>query len=156
MDAWLALKLAHILGAMLLFGTGLGTAFFMWRADRSGDVAAIATTARTVVLADWLFTAPAIVAQPVTGYLLAVEAGYRLTEGWILLSLGLYAVAGACWLPVVWLQIRMRDLSLAARDGGTELPPGYHRYMRIWFALGWPAFAAVAAIFALMIYRPGP
>lgn len=156
MDAWLALKLVHILGAMLLFGTGLGTAFFMWRADRSGDVAAIATTARTVVLADWLFTAPAIVAQPVTGYLLAVEAGYRLTEGWILMSLGLYAVAGACWLPVVWLQIRMRDMASAASADGTKLPPEYRRYMRIWFALGWPAFAAVAAIFALMIYRPGP
>ncbi len=155
MNALLALKLAHILGATLLFGTGLGTAFFMWRADRSGDVAAIATTARTVVLADWLFTAPAIVAQPVTGILLAAEAGYRLTEGWILLSLGLYAVAGLCWLPVVWLQIRMRDLSLAAHTGGTELPPEYRRCMRIWFALGWPAFAAVAAIFALMIYRPG-
>lgn len=156
MDAWLALKLAHILGATLLLGTGLGTAFFMWRADRSGDVAAIAVAARTVVLADWLFTAPAIVAQPVTGYLLAAEAGYRLTEGWILLSLGLYAVAGACWLPVVWMQIRMRDMASAASADGTKLPPGYHRYMRIWFALGWPAFAAVAAIFALMIYRPGP
>lgn len=154
MDAWFALKLAHILGATLLFGTGLGTAFFMWRADRSGNVAAIAVTARTVVLADWLFTAPAIVAQPVTGILLAVEAGYRLTEGWILLSLGLYAVAGVCWLPVVWLQIRMRDMANAAGADGTKLPPEYRRCMRIWFALGWPAFAAVAAIFALMIYRP--
>ncbi|MEE8444306.1 MAG: DUF2269 domain-containing protein [Alphaproteobacteria bacterium] len=154
MDAWLAIRLAHIIGATLLFGTGLGTAFFMWRADRSGDVAAIAVTARNVVLADWLFTAPAIVAQPITGYLLVLESGYRLTEGWLLLSLGLYAVAGVCWLPVVWLQARMRDLSLAARDGGTELPPEYHRCMRIWFALGWPAFAAVAAIFALMVYRP--
>ncbi len=154
MDAYLAFKLAHIIGATLLFGTGLGTAFFMWRADRSGDVASIAITARTVVLADWLFTAPAIVAQPITGFLLAVEAGTRLTEGWILLSLGLYAVAGLCWLPVVWLQTRMRDLSLAAHAAGTELPPEYRRCMRIWFALGWPAFAAVAAIFVLMIYRP--
>ena len=154
MDAWLAFKLAHVIGATLLFGAGLGTAFFMWRADRSGDVAAIAVTARNVVLADWLFTAPAIVAQPITGLLLAVETGYRLTEGWILLSLGLYAVAGACWLPVVWLQMRMRDLAEASREAGGELPPLYHRYMRIWFALGWPAFAAVAAIFVLMIYRP--
>ena len=154
MDAYLAFKLAHVIGATLLFGAGLGTAFFMWRADRSGDVAAIATTARSVVLADWLFTAPAIVAQPITGFLLAVETGYRFTEGWIVLSLGLYAVAGICWLPVVWLQTRMRDLATAARAGGTELPPEYRRCMRIWFALGWPAFAAVAAIFVLMIYRP--
>ncbi len=154
MDAYLLIKLVHIVGATLLFGTGLGTAFFMWRADRSGDVAAIAITARNVVLADWLFTAPAIVVQPISGFLLALETGWSLTEGWILLSLGLYAVAGVCWLPVVWLQTRMRDLAGAARDDATALPPEYRRYMRIWFALGWPAFAAVAAIFALMVYRP--
>lgn len=148
------LKLAHIFGATLLFGTGLGTAFFMWRADRSGDVAAIAQTARTVVIADYLFTFPAVIAQPLTGYLLVLAVGYELTEGWILATLGLYVLTGACWLPVVWLQTRMRDLAIAARDAGTELPPEYHRAMRAWFILGWPAFAAVIAIFYLMLFRP--
>ena len=154
MDYYLLLRLAHILGATILFGTGLGTAFFMWRTDRAGDVAAIAVTARHVVLADWLFTAPAVIAQPVTGYLLLREAGYQLTEGWILLSLALYAVTGACWLPVVWLQTRMRDLAAEAHQANAGLPPLYHRYMRIWFTLGWPAFASVLAIFVLMAARP--
>ena len=118
------LKLAHIFGATLLFGTGLGTAFFMWRADRSGDVAAIAQTARTVVIADYLFTLPAVIAQPLTGYLLVLAVGYELTEGWILATLGLYVLTGACWLPVVWLQTRMRDLAVEARDAGATCRQG--------------------------------
>lgn len=154
MDSYLLLRLVHILSAAILLGTGLGTAFFMWRANRAGDLAAIAITARNVVLADWLFTAPAVLAQPATGFLLLREAGWELTEGWILLSLVLYAITGACWLPVVWLQTRMRDLAVESLAAGLQLPSLYHRYMRIWFALGWPAFASVLAIFALMVIKP--
>jgi len=148
------LKLAHLLSATVLFGTGLGTAFFMWRADRSGDVAAIAVTARHVVQADWLFTAPAAIAQPVTGLLLAREIGWSLAEPWLLVSYALYAVAGSCWLIVVWLQLRMRDLAEAARAAGEPLPARYRACMRAWFALGWPGFLSVLAIFALMVWRP--
>ena len=154
MDSYLLLRLVHILSAAILLGTGLGTAFFMWRANRTGDIAAIAVTARHVVLADWLFTAPAVLVQPITGFLLLREAGWELTEGWILLSLVLYAITGACWLPVVWLQARMRDLAVESLAAGLQLPSLYHRYMRIWFALGWPAFASVLAIFALMVIKP--
>jgi uncharacterized membrane protein len=153
-ETYLWLKLAHVLSATVLFGTGLGTAFFMWRADRTGDIAAIAVTARHVVLADWLFTAPAVLVQPATGMLLARELGWSLTEPWLALALALYLVAGACWLPVVWLQMRMRDFAEAARVADAPLPERYHIYMRIWFILGWPAFSAVIAIFALMIWRP--
>jgi uncharacterized membrane protein len=154
MDAYLLLKVIHILSAAVLFGTGLGIAFFMWRADRSADVAAIAATARQVVLADWLFTAPAVIVQPVTGYLLAIEAGYALNERWLLLSAGLYVLTGACWLPVVWLQFRMKTLAEAACEQNAPLPAAYRRAMRLWFALGWPAFGAVIAIFFLMVFRP--
>lgn len=147
-------KTIHILSATILFGTGLGTAFHMWRADRTGDLRVIATAARQTVLADWLFTTPAVIIQPLTGILLLFEAGYSLDEGWIILSLVLYALTGACWLPVVWLQIRARDLALTALRDGKGLPPLYRRYMRIWFALGWPAFLSVIAIFTLMIIRP--
>jgi len=154
-DPVLWLRLAHILGAILLFGTGLGTAFFMWRAARTGDVTAIAVTARAVVLADWLFTTPAVIAQPLTGAGLAYLLGYGMTEGWILASLGLYLLAGACWLPVVGLQLRMRREAEAARDAGQPLPAVWHRDMRIWFILGWPAFLAVIAILVLMVFRPG-
>ena len=154
MDLYPLLKLVHILSATILFGTGLGTAFFMWRADRSADVAAIAATARTVVLADWLFTLPAIVVQPLTGVWLIVEVGYGFTETWLIAAYLLYLVVGACWLPVVWLQLKMRDLAAVAVADDARLPPLYHRYMRIWFALGWPAFVAVVATFYLMVARP--
>jgi len=148
------LKTVHILSATVLFGTGLGTAWFMWRADRSGDAATIATTARNVVLADWLFTLPAIIVQPLSGAGLVQMAGYSPTETWLLWSYGLYFLAGACWLPVVWLQIRMRNLAMSAVAGGAPLPARYRRYARLWFVLGWPAFTAVIFIVYLMVAKP--
>ena len=153
-DYFTWLKLIHILSATVLFGTGLGTAFFMWRADRSGDLPAIAVTARHVVLADFLFTVPAVMVQPVTGVLIAIEADYTFTEPWLLAAIGLYLLIGACWLPVVRLQLRMRDLAEAARATSEPLPASYHRAMRLWFTLGWPAFASILAVFALMVFRP--
>lgn len=154
MESYAALKLAHVVSATLLFGTGLGTAFHLWRADRGGDVRAIAAAARSAVLADWLFTLPAVLLQPLTGVTMMALAGYRWSEPWIAAALALYGVAGACWLAVVWLQIRMRDLAVAAAARGEELPDAYRRYMRLWFALGWPAFLAVAVTFYLMVTKP--
>ncbi len=155
MSAWLLLKYLHVIGAAVLLGTGAGIAFFMLMAHRTGDSVIVAATARIVVVADYLFTATAVVAQPVTGLLLASELGYRLDERWILLSIALYLVTGAFWLPVVWMQARMRDLARGAAAAGAPLPPAYHRLFRLWFAFGFPAFAAVLAIFWLMIARPG-
>jgi uncharacterized membrane protein len=148
------IKLLHVLSAAVLFGTGLGTAFHMWLAHRSGDVRAIAAAARSTVLADWLFTTPAILLQPATGLLLANLAGIDLGEPWLRLVYALYALAGACWLPVVWLQLRVRTMAGAALAGNTQLPAAYQACMRAWFWLGWPAFAAVLAIYALMVTRP--
>lgn len=153
-DLFSLLKLAHILGAAILFGTGIGIAYFMLMAHRSGDVAAIAHTARVVVIADLVFTLSAVVVQPITGIALAHVAGYALTEGWILLSVALYLFVGCCWLPVLWLQKRMRDLANGALHDGTPMPAEYHRRFRAWFVLGWPAFLAMVAIFWLMITRP--
>jgi len=138
----------------VLLGTGAGIAFFLVMAHRTGDARLIAGTARIVVVADFVFTATAVVAQPVTGWLLAREVGWTLTEGWILASVGLYLAAGACWLPVVWIQLRLRDLAAEAARRGSPLPERYHRLYRIWFALGFPAFAAVLAILWLMVARP--
>jgi uncharacterized membrane protein len=150
----LILRYVHIISATLLFGTGLGTAFHGFAAGLSNDIRAMAVVNRNVVLADWLFTTPAVIVQPVTGVWLVVELGYPLTTPWILWSLALYVLVGACWLPVVWLQIRMRHMAVAACNSGTPLPEHCRRYARWWFALGWPAFIGVLAIFWLMVFRP--
>jgi len=151
---YLALKLAHIVGACVLFGTGIGIAFFMWMAHRTANAAFIAATARTVIIADAVFTATAVVVQPVTGAALAWVMGFSLIEPWIVASFVLYLLVGACWLPVVLIQMALRDLARAARDSGEPLPARYHRLFRVWFILGWPAFAGVIAIFVLMIAKP--
>jgi uncharacterized membrane protein len=148
------LKYLHLIGAAVLLGTGAGIAFFMLMAHLSRDTRLIAGVARIVVLADFVFTATAVIVQPLTGTLLAWEAGYALTDGWIALSLILYLVTGAFWLPVVWMQMEMRDLAQKAALAGEPLPHRYHRLFGIWFALGFPAFAAVMAIFWLMTTRP--
>lgn len=148
------LLFAHVVGACVLFGTGAGIAFFMVVSNRSRDPALIAHVAGIVVLADTLFTATAAILQPITGWLLAREVGWPLTEGWILASLGLYVFVGMFWLPVVWIQMRLRRLAEAARDAGAELPEAYHRLYRVWFAFGFPAFGAVAAILWLMLTKP--
>lgn len=148
------LRAAHILGACVLIGTGAGIAFFMLMAHRSRDAALVAHVAGTVVIADWLFTASAVVIQPITGLLLAQAMGWSLDSAWILWSFGLYLLIGACWLPVLWIQRRMRDLARGAVAAGTALPPAYHRLFRWWFVLGWPAFAAILGILVLMIVRP--
>ncbi|MED5550117.1 MAG: DUF2269 domain-containing protein [Pseudomonadota bacterium] len=153
MDLYVLARLVHILSACVLFGSGAAIAFFMLMAWRSGDRAGFALASRHVVLADWLFTASAVVIQPLSGIALAHLAGWPLTAPWLLASYGLYGFIGACWLPVVWIQYRVRDRLAAAE--GEAVPPEVHRLMRIWFVLGWPAFAALIAIFVLMITKPG-
>lgn len=148
------LRLLHVLGAAVLFGTGAGIAFFMVMAERSRDPRIIAHVAGLVVVADTVFTATAVVLQPLTGYGLAQAIGWPLTEGWIVLSLALYVLTGLFWLPVVWIQIRLRDLAKQAAAGRAPLPPAFDRLYRIWFACGFPAFAAVIAIFWLMLTKP--
>jgi uncharacterized membrane protein len=153
-DLYFVVKFLHVIGAAILFGTGLGIAFFFFWAQRREAPAALAATLRTVVVADYLFTATAAIAQPVTGFLLVHLGGYGIGQTWIAASLALYVLIGACWLPVVALQIRMRDLAEDAAAANAALPAGYHRLYRIWFWLGWPAFLSVIAIFWLMIAKP--
>ena len=154
MDAALILRWLHVLGATVLLGAGAGIAFFMVMADRTRDARIIAHTASVVVIADWLFTAVAVVLQPITGALLAAQIGWRLNEGWIVLSLALYVLTGLFWLPVVWMQHKMRDLARSAAEKGEALPARYHQLYRAWFLCGFPAFFAVLAIIWLMVARP--
>jgi uncharacterized membrane protein len=151
---YLALKYFHIIGAAVLLGTGAGIAFFMLMAHLEGKPVVIASVARIVVIADFIFTATAVIAQPVTGSLLAIQAGYSLREGWIVWSIVLYVFTGAFWLPVVWMQMRLRDLAAKAAADQIPLPDEYHRIFWHWCVFGVPAFAAVALIFWMMIAKP--
>lgn len=154
MDFYTLLKIAHVVGATVLLGTGAGIAFFMLMAHRARDPAIIAHTAGIVVLADTLFTASAVILQPLTGAALAHLAGYPLLSGWVGLSLVLYVVTGLCWLPVVWIQVRLRNLATEAALAGAPLPEAYFRLFRLWFVLGFPAFGAVLVIVWLMVAKP--
>lgn len=154
MVTYFVLKYLHIIGAVVLLGTGAGIAFFMLMARRTNDARLVAGVAHIVVIADFVFTLTAVVLQPITGALLVWWVGYSPWAGWILLSLALYVVIGLCWLPVVWLQMRMRDLATDAAQAGTPLPAAYRALFRRWVMLGIPAFAAVLGILWLMIARP--
>jgi len=148
---YLCVKWLHVLSSTVLFGTGVGTAFCMLMANRTRDLGAIRFATRTVVIADWVFTTPAVIIQPVTGYMLVRLAGFPLATPWLMAAIALYVFAGACWLPVVWIQLRMRALAHATTDA---LPAEYWRYNLWWLILGSLAFPAVMAIFWLMVFTP--
>lgn len=154
MDPYLTARWLHILSSTVLFGTGMGTAFQMVWAMRTGRVETIHSVASGVVVADWIFTTPAGIIQPLTGLWLIHLAGYDFDAPWLLAVYALYVLAFCCWLPVVFLQIRLRDLAGEALAKGAPLPAAAHRAYRIWFALGWPAFAALVVVFWLMVNRP--
>jgi uncharacterized membrane protein len=151
----LLVKWLHIFSATLMFGTGLGSAFYKWRTDKSNNIDAITITNRNVVLADWLFTTPTVIIQPITGVLLANLYEYPLlTTSWLLFSIVLFIVAGACWLIVVYLQIKMRDIALQCQRDNSPLLQQYHQLARLWFWLGIPAFFAIVVVFMLMVTKP--
>jgi len=154
MTLYFLVKYLHVLGAIVILGTGSGIAFFMLMAHRSGDTAFIARTAGTVVIADMLFTLTAVLLQPITGGLLMVLSSTGFNELWISTSLGLYAVAGLFWVPVIFMQIEMRDLARAAVAENAALPPRYFALIRRWMLFGIPGFGSVMAIVWLMIAKP--
>jgi uncharacterized membrane protein len=151
---FLLLKVVHILSGAVLFGTGAGIAFFMLRAHATREARTIAAVGRIVVLADMVFTATAVVVQPLSGLGLILLQGWSPFEPWLLAAYGLYVVIGVCWLPVVWIQIRMMRVAEAAVVDGAPLPPAYYRLFGWWFALGWPAFAGVIGLYGLMVFKP--
>jgi uncharacterized membrane protein len=151
---YITAKWLHILSSTLLFGTGIGTAYYMICATLTRNPPIVAAVGKNVVTADWLFTATTIVIQPLTGFYLIYLAGIPLSARWISWSIGLYLLAGACWLPVIWLQIKMQRLAAEARDSNSNLPASYWRYFRLWIALGIPAFFALVVVFYLMVAKP--
>ncbi|WP_447729146.1 DUF2269 family protein [Pseudoxanthomonas suwonensis] len=149
-------KFLHVLSSTFLFGTGVGTAFYLLFISRTRDPAVIAPVARLVVVADWMFTATTIVFQPLSGLYLARGRDIPLSTPWLYWSLVLFVVAAACWLPVVWLQMRLRDIAVAAAARGRELPVQYARVLGAWTALGFPALFSFLAIFYMMVARKVP
>jgi len=154
MNTYLIIKWLHILSSTILFGTGIGIAFFKWAVDRSGNVKAIRIVNERTVFADWVFTTPAVLVQPISGAMLVHIGGYPLNTGWIALAVLLYVFAGCCWLPVVWLQLQMRTLARHADDTGADLPPRYQKLARLWFRLGVPAFTSLVVVYWLMVSKP--
>ncbi len=155
MDNYLILKMIHILSAVVVAGTGTGIVFFMVMANRSSNVAAIAVTARHVVLADWVFTTPALVVQFVSGVLLMMKLGYSFTSTWFLLVIALFIFIGICWIPVILIQYKLKALAESSLITGV-LDPGFKKMMRLWTALGVPAFTSILIIFWLMVFKPFP
>ncbi len=153
MTGYLVLKYLHVLSGAVLFGTGMGIAYFMFTAHRSRNLDAMRVVSRHVILADWIFTATAVVVQPVTGVWMMLERGWSLTSTWFIATVALYVAVGACWIPVVLLQYRMARLVHAA-PSHDALGNDYYRAFRLWVALGMPAFAMVLALYALMIFKP--
>jgi len=151
---YLVIKWLHIVSALLLFGTGLGSAFYKLFTDLSGNLEAIAVTNRLVVKADWIFTSPTVIIQPLTGFWLMHLAGFSPQWMWLWLTLLLYLLAGACWIPVVILQIKMQKTAERCLAEGSELPESYHRQLKLWIALGIPAFLGMLAVTALMVLKP--
>ena len=151
---YLVVKWLHILSSTLLFGTGLGSAFYMFFTSLTRDARVVATVVRYVVIADYAFTTPTIIIQPLTGLYLIHLAGFPLSSTWIAVSIALYFLAGAAWLPVVWMQIKMRDMAAAAAANGAELPQRYWTFLKWWVALGIVAFGALVAVFYLMVAKP--
>ena len=153
MEYYLILKLIHILAAVVVTGTGAGIAFFMFMANRSNNLQAIYVTAKTVVLADWIFTTPAVVSQIVTGMMLMYKLNYSFTSTWFYLVIGLFVFIGVCWLPVLLIQYRLRELAKESAESN-KLDPQFKRLMNIWTALGIPAFCGILIIFWLMVFKP--
>lgn len=154
MEMYQIVKTLHILGAAVLFGTGIGIAFFMYASHFAKNLHEKYFAARMTVLADFIFTTPAVILQPLSGLWLVFSGGYGAHDLWLSVSYGLYALAGLCWLPVVWIQWQLRGMLKTAIDMQSDLPARYHRLFRIWFVLGWPAFIALVVIFALMVAKP--
>jgi len=154
MDVYLLVKTIHIISSTILFGTGIGIAFFMFLSSYTQNLSERYFAARFTVLADYIFTAPAVILQPVSGVWLIMKGGYDPHAFWLQSTYALYLLAGLCWLPVVWIQIQLRAMLSHAVETGSELPDRYHHLFKIWFMLGWPAFLSLIAIFWLMVSKP--
>ena len=151
---YILLKWIHILSSTILFGTGIGSAFYMFSANRSKNIPSIYFATKYVVIADFIFTTPAVIIQLLTGLWLLQITGYNFSDKWVMFGIALYFFAGACWLPVVLMQIKMRDMAKIAFETGGTLPERYWKMDKWWITLGSLAFPAIVVVFWLMVAKP--
>lgn len=154
MEWYFLLKTLHIISSTILFGTGIGIAFFMFRSWCSNDIQQKLFAANNTVTADLFFTLPAVVVQPLSGIALILITGIDWTAYWLVITYIIYAIAGLCWIPVVWIQVQLKRLCQEAVKTGEPLPERYHQLFKLWFALGWPAFFGLVFVFYLMVAKP--
>lgn len=154
MDLYIEIKTLHIISSTILFGTGIGIAYFMLRSWFTNNIQEKLYSARNTVIADYLFTFPAAIIQPISGIALIHMAGFDWTAFWLMATYAIYIIAGLCWLPVVWIQIQLKNICIEASESGSELPERYNKLFKIWFFLGWPAFLGLVAVFYLMVAKP--
>ena len=154
MDFYYALKTLHIVSSTILFGTGIGIAFFMLRSLYTDNIHEKIYATKNTVQADYYFTLPAGIVQPLSGFALVYLSGINVTSTWLTASFIVYIIAGLCWLPVVWIQIQLRNMCIDSLNTGSELPKRYYTLFKVWFFLGWPAFVGLIVIFYLMVTKP--
>lgn len=154
MDLYLIIKTLHIISATILFGTGIGIAFFMLCSHFTDNIHEKFYAARNTVLADYFFTLPAVIVQPATGIWLVWYGPYDWMDAWLVVTYAIYIMAGLCWMPVVWIQIQLKNMLATAAETGETLPERYYRFFKIWFVLGWPAFIGLVVVFFLMVFKP--
>ena len=154
MDLYTTIKTLHILSSTILFGTGIGIAFFMFRSCFTNNLQEKLFAAKNTVLADYFFTFPAVIIQPLSGIALIHIAGFNWSAYWLMATYVVYCIAGVCWVPVVWIQIQLKNMCVEASEYGTELPQKYHTLFKLWFLLGWPAFLGLVFVFYLMVAKP--
>ena len=154
MDWYLIIKTLHIISSTVLFGTGAGIAFFMLRSHFTDNIHEKFYAVRNTVLADYLFTAPAVIMQPATGFWLVWQGGHDWMDLWLSTTYAIYIIAGLCWLPVVWIQIQLKNMAAYAVETGELLPERYYKLFKVWFLLGWPAFIGLVIVFFLMVFKP--
>jgi uncharacterized membrane protein len=154
MDLYFIIRTLHIISSTILFGTGIGIAFFMFRSYFTDNIHEKLYAARNTVLADYYFTLPAVILQPATGFWLVWQGGFYWMDFWLMATYGIYILSGLCWLPVVWIQIQLKNMLVQAVESGAPLPPRYNHLFKIWFMLGWPAFIGLVIVFFLMAFKP--
>ena len=154
MDWYLIVKTLHIISSTILFGTGIGIAFFMFRSMFTSNIQEKLYAVKNTVIADYIFTFPAAIIQPISGIALIQMAGYDWMSYWLVLTYVIYIVAGVCWFPVVWIQIQLRNTVVEAVANDIDLPDRYNKLFRVWFLLGWPAFLGLIVVFYLMVAKP--